>query len=414
MNQGSTKARTRRTVGRPSLLSQAQKNDVRCRLNAGELGKALAEEYGVSDMVISRIRNEHNTKPEATPARIEYLTALFWRRVAIGQADSCWPFDGATFTSYGRFSKEIGGSALAHITAFALANPSAARPDTVRHLCDNRACCNPAHLRGGTKTENSADRTSREALVARGHSGPTPVTRPVAPPKGGWPIHTDLAGARLAWDMDELLRKVVVNEVGCWLWDRRAAHPFGYGQIRGMNAHRYAFTLHYGYLPPKKQWILHRCGVAECCNPEHLYAGTPKQNAADTTTHGRRKTGTAHPNAKFNSDQVRAMRERYCNDGLTLEEVAVEFAVALGSASRILKGQGYPDSPGPTKPALRGTRVRCLNAETVTQARLRARDGETVPEIARSLGIHVETVRDAVTSRSWRQVALAPRSSDQP
>jgi len=154
--------------------------------------------------------------------------------------------------------------------------------------------------------------------------------------------------------------------------------------------------------------------VAACCNPEHLYAGTAKQNATDTTTHGRRKTGIAHPNAKLNSDQVRAMRERYWNDGLTLEAVAVEFGVALGSASRILKGQGYRDSPGPTNPTLRGNRVRCLKQEIVTEARLRARDGETVAQIARTLGIHVETLRDAVKHSSWRQAAQAPRSSDQP
>ncbi|WP_313011371.1 HNH endonuclease signature motif containing protein [Brevundimonas sp.] len=31
----------------------------------------------------------------------------------------------------------------------------------IRHLCHNRLCCNPAHLRGGTPAENGEDRIAR-------------------------------------------------------------------------------------------------------------------------------------------------------------------------------------------------------------------------------------------------------------
>lgn len=37
----------------------------------------------------------------------------------------------------------------------------------VRHLCHNRRCCNPAHLRGGTPLQNALDRYERKFGIDR-------------------------------------------------------------------------------------------------------------------------------------------------------------------------------------------------------------------------------------------------------
>ena len=69
---------------------------------------------------------------------------------------------------------------------------------------------------------------------------------------------------------------------GCWIWTRSKTH--GYGQLvyggKRRKAHRFAWELANGPIPPDK-WILHKCHNRYCCNPDHLYAGTPKDNVRD-------------------------------------------------------------------------------------------------------------------------------------
>lgn len=64
---------------------------------------------------------------------------------------------------------------------------------------------------------------------------------------------------------------------GCWLWE--GATTTGYGVVRhqGRNVfvHHLAWQEARGDIPPGLR-VLHRCGVAACCNPEHLALGTAR------------------------------------------------------------------------------------------------------------------------------------------
>lgn len=98
--------------------------------------------------------------------------ARFWSKVAIGRPDECWPWRAGAFDSgYGAFS--IGRRLLrAHKVAFELSNGPL--PDGMRacHTCDNRPCCNPAHLWSGSDADNVADR-DRKGRTARGERSGT-------------------------------------------------------------------------------------------------------------------------------------------------------------------------------------------------------------------------------------------------
>lgn len=91
--------------------------------------------------------------------------------------DECWPYTGSLGSSgYGRISlggrgsKQIG----AHVAAWQEANGRQVPPGLeVRHACDNRVCCNPAHLSVGTRRDNMQDAVARGRIAREFRLPPT-------------------------------------------------------------------------------------------------------------------------------------------------------------------------------------------------------------------------------------------------
>lgn len=85
----------------------------------------------------------------------------FWPKVdKSGGPDACWPYYRLDPLGYGRFAK-AGPYAFAHRAAWQLANGAIPAGLDVLHRCDNRSCCNPAHLRLGTHQDNMDDCKAR-------------------------------------------------------------------------------------------------------------------------------------------------------------------------------------------------------------------------------------------------------------
>lgn len=75
---------------------------------------------------------------------------------------------------------------------------------------------------------------------------------------------------------------------GCWLWF--GAEGSGYGRVgfKGnlLLTHRVSWELTNGPIPDGL-WVLHKCDVRCCVNPDHLFLGTPKDNMQDKLRKGR-------------------------------------------------------------------------------------------------------------------------------
>lgn len=92
------------------------------------------------------------------------------RFIAVGAPDECWPWMGRRLPNgYGELSASgKGGKHLrAHRVAWELKHGPIPEGLCVLHKCDNRPCCNPAHLFLGTRTDNSDDKV-KKGRQARG------------------------------------------------------------------------------------------------------------------------------------------------------------------------------------------------------------------------------------------------------
>ena len=92
--------------------------------------------------------------------------------------------------------------------------------------------------------------------------------------------------------LDRLLNKVKIDEVtDCWEY-QGGKNNIGYGMIRDdkrmRTTHRVSYEEHKGPIPPG-MCVCHTCDNPICCNPNHLWLGTRKQNTQDMVSKGRAK-----------------------------------------------------------------------------------------------------------------------------
>lgn len=88
----------------------------------------------------------------------EWMVQRFWAGVEKKGADECWPWLKAKVTDgYGTIALQRGVSFATHRLAYRLAFGSIPEGMQVLHTCDNRACCNHAHLFLGTNRDNIED-----------------------------------------------------------------------------------------------------------------------------------------------------------------------------------------------------------------------------------------------------------------
>lgn len=128
---------------------------------------------------------------------------------------------------------------------------------------------------------------------------------------------------------DRFWRRVDKSAGGCWLWTG-GAHEFGHGRywLNGANrpAHRVIWEARNGHVPDGL-FVLHKCDVPSCVNPDHLFVGTQDDNMRDKTEKGRqyRPAGDKHHRRRLSSIQVVEIRRR-----LSLGESGASLARSFG------------------------------------------------------------------------------------
>ena len=115
----------------------------------------------------------------------------------------------------------------------------------------------------------------------------------------GWPFEFDRAALV---SLEKRIRsRVIVSDSGCWEWQGKRGGG-GYGVVKvgcvpGLKqgsqvVHRVMWQIANGYLKPSLL-ACHSCDNRPCCNPEHIFPGTAKDNYADMVAKGRNHDASA-------------------------------------------------------------------------------------------------------------------------
>lgn len=130
----------------------------------------------------------------------------------------------------------------------------------------------------------------------------------------------------------------------CWPWTGERGRR-GYGKAKMglrsfLSAHRVALALSSKRHPPD-MYACHHCDNPPCCNPAHLYWGTPKDNQQDCANRGRdsNRRGEKARAAKLTEENVRQIRRLY--PSRTMEEIAADFGVTKMCISSVVRRKSW-------------------------------------------------------------------------
>ena len=131
---------------------------------------------------------------------------------------------------------------------------------------------------------------------------------------------------------------VLECESGCHEWQSTIKRD-GYGQFwmdgKSVPAHRVAHTLFKGGIPDGLL-VLHHCDNRKCVNPEHLYAGTAKDNVRDMHSRGR-----AVGRSKSTLSEANEIRALYKKGNVSQAALGGAFGLSQPTVGRIVREATY-------------------------------------------------------------------------
>lgn len=154
---------------------------------------------------------------------------------------------------------------------------------------------------------------------------------------------------------DRFWKKVNKTET-CWLWTG-SLNQSGYGRInpggggsQPVETHRVSWEMAHGPIPDKA-FVLHKCDVRNCVNPDHLFLGDNLANARDMIAKDRcqlRSGGSGEFSAyrKMTWGQVLCIRDKYA-EGMKQSDIAAEYGLTQSGVSKIVRMKVWKDEGSP-------------------------------------------------------------------
>ena len=136
------------------------------------------------------------------------------------------------------------------------------------------------------------------------------------------------------------------DDDACWRWwGVTSSVGYGYFQYRNqcVFAHRLSYELHFGPIP-ESYFVCHKCDNRSCCNPKHLFVGTPADNTADMMAKGRNVRGELVRGSKLKEQDVKEIRMLRAS-GMKLKPIAERYGISCSNVVDIAKHQTWKHVP---------------------------------------------------------------------
>lgn len=176
---------------------------------------------------------------------------------------------------------------------------------------------------------------------------------------------------------------VTSDPTKCWNWmgaggEHGYARTFFKGSYYGR--HVLALWLHTGIKPLR--WVLHTCDNPPCCNPAHLYEGTPQDNVRDREVRMRSANYTGNNKRRLTYEDVLQIR-KLVKDGVTQVKVASMLGFTFAAIHNVCRGRTWKDPKG-----IKAVTDKSLRAiyELLAEAQI------TQAYVTQRFGIHPQTV----------------------
>jgi hypothetical protein len=231
--------------------------------------------------------------------------------------------------------------------------------------------------------------------------------------KYGSPVATKgFSGVLVGLPVQERFYFQIKKTPKCWLW-AGATDGDGYGIFSGKvgdisykRAHRFSWSYHTGEVLPPGMMVCHKCDNPRCVNPDHLFAGTARDNMHDMISKGRRRIllGQDSPRAKLTTKQVKSI----LRDPRPYAQIAAEYDVAATTIGSIKQRVSW--SVLKAGPVARAPRIG-IRGERNYQARFteaQIRHIRTTAESGKALAAHFGVTPGAICNirkrRTWAHV----------
>lgn len=154
----------------------------------------------------------------------------------------------------------------------------------------------------------------------------------------------DLARFRAA--EGKLWTRCAKRETGCWEWQGPLVQGYGWLSVPGgptVRAHRVSLMLKLGRPLKPDEFACHACDNRACVNPDHLFAGTAKDNVLDSIRKGRHTKGSRHGQAKLTEEDA----ANILASTLSEATLAARYGVDPATIHAVKSGYSWAHLPRP-------------------------------------------------------------------